>query len=359
MVVFRFLAMPMVSSTLTHECQGTSDVTDKARSPEPGPSSTTSAGETQVNGLDIESRKFINLGCSAEVVKTLTKARKNSTNSVYNRSWQKFQEYAASAELGMEELRACHILEFLQKGLDMGLSASTLKGQASAISAVTGIQWASNELIIQFFKVVVKLRPPRAPALIKWDLPLVLNFLASPRFGQGVSLQDLTMKASFLVAITSARRVLEIAALGAKEPHMSFGAGRVILRPMPDFINKVATKFHLSQEIVLPTYFWEGGQEVSPLDVGRTLKVYLEATSSIRILDSLFVIPNGIRKGYKASSRIITAWLVKKIAMAYKDTGLAPPLHEERFNIMGSRMWYNSRSHMQGSNLVVHAHVCL
>lgn len=39
---------------------------------------------------------------------------------------------------------------------------------------------------------------------------------------------------SFLVAITSARRVSEIVALGAKEPHTSFRTGRFILRPKPE-----------------------------------------------------------------------------------------------------------------------------
>lgn len=85
---------------------------------------------------------------------------------------------------------------------------------------------------------------------------------------------------------------------------------------------------------MLPTYFQEDGQEVSPLDVGRTLKVYLEATSSVRISDFLFVIPNGIRKGYKAPSRIIATWLVKTIAMAYKNEGLA---HPERITAHSTR----------------------
>lgn len=88
--------------------------------------------------------------------------------------------------LKLEELRACHVLGFLQKGLEMGLS--TMKGQVSAISVFTGIQWDSNDLMTQFFKAVVKLRPPRVPTLSKWGLPLVLNFLTSPKFSQGVNM---------------------------------------------------------------------------------------------------------------------------------------------------------------------------
>lgn len=68
------------------------------------------------------------------------KVSKSSTNNVYNRSWQKFQEHTASIGIEMEELRACHILGFLQKGLEIGLSASTLKTDVSAISGFTGIQ---------------------------------------------------------------------------------------------------------------------------------------------------------------------------------------------------------------------------
>lgn len=51
----------------------------------------------------------------------------------------------------------------------------------------------------------------------------------------------------------------------------------------------------------------------------------MEATSGVKVSDFLFIIPNGVHKGYKASSRIIGTWLVKTIAMAYKDKGFAPP----------------------------------
>lgn len=107
--------------------------------------------------------------------------------------------YIALIGLELEELGACHILEFLQKGLEMGLSARTLKGQVSAIATFMGIQWASNK----FFKAIVKLSPPRA--LSKWNLLLVLNFLASSRFGQGALLWDIMLKTSFLITITLAR----------------------------------------------------------------------------------------------------------------------------------------------------------
>lgn len=42
----------------------------------------------------LKGRDSLNMGCSAEVVQTLMKARMCSINSIYKRVWWKFQEYA-------------------------------------------------------------------------------------------------------------------------------------------------------------------------------------------------------------------------------------------------------------------------
>lgn len=83
----KLVQMPLVSfaSASTHECQGSSFITSEARSPILEPSSATTTRETQVSSHDIERQGFVILRCFTEVVETLMKARKCSTNSIYNR----------------------------------------------------------------------------------------------------------------------------------------------------------------------------------------------------------------------------------------------------------------------------------
>lgn len=60
------------------------------------------------------------------------------------------------------------------------------------------------------------------------------------------------MKTIFLVAVTSARRILELSALSCRPDLCVFHSDRVVLRPDPTFIPKVLSSFHAAQEICLP-----------------------------------------------------------------------------------------------------------
>lgn len=154
-----------------------------------------------------------------------------------------------------------------------------------------------------------------------------MDFLSD--LGKGLdaplSLGDLTIKTVFLVAITSAKRVSEIRNLGSVEPFLTFFPDRVVLIPMLGSNPKVTSVFHENQEIVLPTFRMSDNQEIHPLDVGRTLKQYLDATASFRRTDFLFVLLHGKNKGMRASVRSISSWVVQTIQRAYKAKGMVPP----------------------------------
>lgn len=167
------------------------------------------------------------------------------------------------------------------------------------------------------------MRPQRKPRFPKWDLPLVLEFFS--QLVKPLSVRDLTIKTAFLIAITSAKRVSEIQALGSKEPFLTFFPDRVTLIPMLGSNPKVTSIFHENQEISLPTFRSAGNLEIHPLDVGVSLKQYLEVTAPFRQSDYLFVSFYGKNKGLRASVRSISAWVVQAIQWAYREKGLAPP----------------------------------
>lgn len=65
----------------------------------------------------------------------------------------------------------------------------------------------------------------------------------------------LSWKTAFLVAITSACRVSELAALRCVPPYLQFLPHSVRLRPDIRFLLKVASDFHMSVEIVLLDFY--------------------------------------------------------------------------------------------------------
>lgn len=71
--------------------------------------------------------------------------------------------------------------------------------------------------VLQFLKGATSISPPQHHRFPTWKLNVVLNTLTGPPFEpiMDIPLKILRMKAIFLVAITSARRVSEIGALSS------------------------------------------------------------------------------------------------------------------------------------------------
>ncbi|XP_068110897.1 uncharacterized protein [Hyperolius riggenbachi] len=93
---------------------------------------------------------------------------------------------------------------------------------------------------------------------------------------QDCSLTDLTLKVSFLTAISSARRVSELQALGCDPPYIHFFPDRVTLKPIEQFIPKVATQFHFSQEWNLPSFSDNILESPDSLNIPELIRIYIE-----------------------------------------------------------------------------------
>lgn len=92
------------------------------------------------------------------------------------------------------------------------------------------------------------------------DLNLVLYCLMGSLLAPLATtyLSFLSMKTVFLVAVTSARRMLELQALLANisSPFMPFHKDKVYLKSYPKSVPKIVSAFHLNQIIHLPVFFF-------------------------------------------------------------------------------------------------------
>ncbi|XP_041427576.1 uncharacterized protein LOC121402927 isoform X1 [Xenopus laevis] len=281
--------------------------------------------------LEIERIKLRKEGLSEGAINTLISSRKMSTSSKYNKIWEKFSSWGLEKFGSSFLISEVTIIEFLQSGLEASLSASTLKGQISAISAYTDIQWSSYPLIKKFFKGLIRIHPPVKDTVPPWDLSLVLDALTKAPFEplDDLPLKILTLKTVFLLAISSAKRVGELHALSSDATKIQFLHDKVTLRTRENFIPKVATKFHMSQDIVLPTFFENPKNEeenrLHNLDVVRCLKRYIHKVSSFRKSENLLILFGGPRQGMGASKKVISAWIKECILMAYSSQTVPGP----------------------------------
>lgn len=68
------------------------------------------------------------------------------------------------------------------------------------------------------------------------------------------SIEHLTLKTVFLIAVTTARRVSELQAFSIRPPFIQGFVDRVVVRVDAAFLPKVVSSFHRTPEVVLPTF---------------------------------------------------------------------------------------------------------
>jgi hypothetical protein len=218
---------------------------------------------------------------------------------------------------------------YLQSLLDNGLLYNTICGHRSAISryhrGLNGIKIGDHKRISEFIQGAFNKNPPQRVLVPNWDLSVVLQVLQEPPFEplEGLDLKLLTFKTVFLVAITSARRVSEIQALGRFSPFARFEKENVCLNTIPGFLSKTANPSHLGQDIILPSFC----KESQALCVKCVLEHYIKVTGSLisPTTQRLFVAFGGASKGKPVCSQTIAGWLVRTIRMAYEIKELPPP----------------------------------
>lgn len=105
---------------------------------------------------------------------------------------------------------------------------------SSMLCAVSSMSLVHNPLIRRFLRGATNLRLPVVHRYPSWDLPLVLQAFTGPPFEplRESSLMYLSQKVVFLVVITSARRISELAALSCRQSRLE---SRSVIHPEGEF----------------------------------------------------------------------------------------------------------------------------
>lgn len=270
-----------------------------------------------------------------DVICMIQASRRQSTIRIYNATWASFVAWCRRASISTLSASVIHVLRFLQEGFNLGLAPNTLRRQVAALSSVLAygstVSISKHPVIQQFLRGASNLRPPTVHQFPSWDLNKVLTALKASPFEplRMVSLRFLSFKVMFLVAITSARCISELAALSTRADLCIFYQDRVVLRLDLAFIPKVNSLFHRAQEIVLlnfcPSPVHRLERSWHTLDVRRTLKIYLTCTASLRKTESLFISFQPTSIGVKAMGPMLGRWIRAMISTAYQRQALPIP----------------------------------
>ena len=271
------------------------------------------------------------------MVFTINSSRAPSTNALYANRWKIFTEWCQARGQEPAHCPLPAVLQFLQSLLDRGLTPSTIRVYAAAISAghvrIEGRTFGSHTLVTRFLKGALRLRPPQRRQVPQWDLLLVLRTLCAAPFEplQTTELSWLSMKTAFLLAITSTKRVGELHALSVGTDCLQWhpeGKG-VTLWPNPAFLPKTLPSTFSNQPLSLAafesTLAEEQGLSAELLCPVRTLRTYVARTAACRQSDALFVCHTGPRRGQALSRQRLSKWIAETIQQAYRHSGSPAP----------------------------------
>lgn len=208
---------------------------------------------------------------------------------------------------------------------------ATIEGYRSAINSVLRAAGHTDVLsdhrlssLIRAFGVE---RPVTRKLFPDWDLSVVLRALRDAPYEPlcSASLEVLTQKTVFLLALASGRRRGELAALSVEARHLRFtrNYSSVTLLPVPSFRSKTQRPSEFSLPIVIPSLTpLVEGQVSKLLCPVRALRCYLSATASPAIRKGrtqLFIPfrPTPVL----TSGTMLSSWICAVVQRAYA-TGL-------------------------------------
>ncbi len=185
-------------------------------------------------------------GLSTEFVEAILHSRAPSTRKLYALKWKVFTSRCSYRQLDPVNCPVETLLEFLQDRFTAGLTPSTLKVYVAAISAyhipLGGMSLRKDPLVSCFLRGTLRLRPAARTRVPTWDLAIVLQGLSMASFEplEEVPAKFLTLKALFLLSISSLKRIEDLQALSVAPSCLEFAPGMVkaFLHSRPGYVPK-------------------------------------------------------------------------------------------------------------------------
>ena len=205
---------------------------------------------------------------------------RDSSSHVYNSHWKAFAIWANEKGLHPKDLSFFTLAEYLIHLFSLNKKVNTILVHKASISSVfkllnppTTLQESTLQNVIRRMNI---LRPQEQEVLPRWHLSVVLKGLMKPPFtingsDRQISLELLSYKTAFLVALASGARGSELVALSRASHNLDFtmlpsGAKQVSIRMVPKFIPKNQRPEVIPEPIVFP-----GMAHLFPKDPERLL----------------------------------------------------------------------------------------
>ena len=292
--------------------------------------STSKQRNVSSDSLVVVNEHFRKKGFSKESRKLLLASWRLGTQKDYECKFDRFSCWCGQRQISADHATLKDGLDFLSWLYHEGKMYRTIAGYRSMLSAimkpVEGMPFGKHPTVVRLMKGVFNSRPPVRTLVPEWDLKKVLDMLSAEPFEpiDTISLENLTLKSVFLVAVSTFKRCSDLEALRVDEGHMKVvPEGIVCLR---EGLAKQDRPGHFGKKILIPCF-----KENQLVDPKRAVESYIKSTSDVRTNKN----KNCLFLSYKTphnpvSRQTISSWITKVIKRAYADSELTVKAHSTR-----------------------------
>ena len=269
-------------------------------------------------------------GFSETVAARIEAPQRRSTRSVYEAKWAIFTKWCVTNQMDFRSPPVKLVADFLMYLFeDKKLQPSTIDGYRSAIADKLGnttVNISKDDNLTRLLESFHRDRPRGRRGIPSWNLSLVLHQLTRAPFEplREASLEHLTFKTVFLLALGSGKRRSEIHAWQHKNIRHQSDWSKVSLFPSPSFLSKN----QLAKEgpesvapVVIPALAptldksLKSDRSLCPV---RALRYYLDRTSDLRQHKELVFV--SFKKGFDKdiSPATISSWIKQTVIQCYE-----------------------------------------
>lgn len=174
------------------------------------PASSSVGTKISIDGMQSVRRQYQKQGFSKKASEIIMSAWRGSTKQQYKVHISRWLQYCHVRKIDTISVSIQQVIEFLTDQFTNGLGYSSINTARSALSAF-GIMLGqypagSHPTVIRFMRGVFNIRPLRSRYTEVWDVNKMLRYLRSLSPVKYLSLKDLTIKLTSLIALTNAAR---------------------------------------------------------------------------------------------------------------------------------------------------------
>ena len=273
--------------------------------------------ETSVNSICSEQLSDGTSQLSESAERLVQASLREGSQRDYAAKYKVFSDWCSVREIDPSNTSVTEIINFLAHLLDKNLKYNTIAGYRSMLShfhrPVDGCPVGSHPEVKKAMKGVFNTRPPIPKLPPSWDLDIVLEALRKEPFEplESISVEFLTWKTCFLLAVASARRGDDIAKLSIKQGFFNCNKEEAVF--IPSQLLKQDRPSHLGGRIQVGAFPQD--TRICPV---RALQTYLKATADRRgDIESLFL--TCVQPYHSPTSQTINRWIVLTITEAYRS----------------------------------------